>query len=301
MELRSEYLSDLFKTQLWPCFEAEFCGERAHSLKNYKNTLEPFCAYVKKDFLSVDEEDVALYYTYLEERVASGTLSKRTMLTYQKNLRAISCAAERYIREKGLPVAYVNHFHNSVRQDVRAISEDVWLANSEDVSRLIACAHSPKEMLILLVLTEGALTAAQISALTWEGFSEEKRWYVYDDEQHGFAVSELFCIAWKDYREEQEEAGRQTTGLLFWNRSKNPVNTKGISTLIKRCRMEAGISARITARQLRDYALMQRLEGLLDMGDAADEQADSMDEAQITRMRELYLHFPQEDGMQTAM
>lgn len=299
MKLRSEYLSEAFKTQLWPCFEAEFCGERAHSLKNYKNTLEPFCAYVKKDFLGVTEADIDAYYAYLEERVENGTMSRRTMLTYKKNLRALSCAVERYICEKQLPIVYQNHFRNSIQGDVRTISEDVWLANSEDVSRLIAQAHSPKEMLILLVLTEGALTAAQISTLIWEGFMEERRWYGYD-EQHGFPVSELFLIAWKDYREEVEAAGGETTGILFRNRNGNPINTKGISSLIKRCRTEAGISAEITARQLRDYALMQKLLKLLSAGEAADEQAASMDEAQITRMRELYLHFPQIDELQKA-
>lgn len=297
MQLRSEYLSETFKTYLWPCFEEEFSGERAHTLKNYKNTLEPFCAYVKKDFLSVAEEDVLAYYAYLESRAEAGNMSRRTMLTYKKNLRALSCAVERYIHEKNLPIIYHNYFHNSVKGDVRAISEDVWLANSEDVSQLIAQAHSPKEMLVLLVLTEGALTANQISALTWEGFSEKSRWYVYDEQQHGFQVSELFLIAWKDYREETEAAGGKTTGVLFRNRSGNPINTKGISSLIKRCRTEAGISAEITARQLRDYALMQKLSWLLSEGEEAVEKAASLDEAQITRMRELYLHFPQNEEL----
>lgn len=300
MKLRSEYLSEAFKTQLWPCFEAEFCGERAHSLKNYKNTLEPFCAYVKKDFLSVTEQDIAAYYAYLEERVETGSMSRRTMLTYKKNLRALSCAAERYISEKQLPIIYRNRFRNSVQGDVRTISEDVWLANPEDVSQLIAQARSPKEMLVLMMLAEGALTASQISVLTWEGLDEKEHWYVYDDEQHGFQVSELFLIAWKDYREEAEAAGGGTAGILFRNRSGNPINTKGISSLIKRCRTEAGISAEITARQLRDYALMQKLLKLLSAGEAANEQAASMDEAQITRMRELYLHFPQIDELQKA-
>ncbi len=294
MKLRSEYISETFKREIWPCFEEEFSGGRAHSLKNYKNTLEPFCNFVQKDFLSITQEDISSYYAYLEGRVQAGTMSQRTMLTYKKNLRALSCAAERFIKEKQLPIIYNNYFHNSVQGDVRSISENAWLASSEEVSRLIAQAHSPKEMLVLVMLTEGALTASQISTLTWEGLDEEGHWYRYD-ECHGFSVSELFLIAWRDYKEEFLEAGQEPKGLLFLNRNKNPINTKGISSLIKRCRREAGISSDITARQLRDYGLMQRFQGLLAAGDDADTLATALDDGQITRMRELYLHFTPEE------
>ncbi len=292
MELRSKYISDYFKSHIWPCFEKEFGQERAHSLKNYKNTLEPFCEYVKKDFLKVTPEDVGRYYAYLEGRVRLGNMSHGSMLTYKKNLRALSCAIERFIKENQLSITYNNYFHNSIQGDVRCISENAWLAESKEITTLISKANTPREMLLLLMLTEGALTATQISKLTWEGFSEKHLWYQYDD-KHGFPVSELFHIAWKDYREEMIEAGKEPKGLLFFNRKNNPVNTKNISTLIKRCRMEAGISREITARQLRDYGLVQRFKELWHAGDEADNLATNLDDGQITRMRELYLHFAQ--------
>lgn len=292
---RSEFLSDEFMGEIWPCFEAEF-GNKRHTLKNYKNTLDAFCEFVKKDFLSVTSEDVEGYYGYLEDRVEAGLLSARSMLTYQKTLRAMSCAVERYIGKKNLSVSFQNSFRNSVKGDVRAISEDVWLVHSEDVAKLISCAHSPKEMLVLLMLTEGALTATQITGLKWEDFDEEEEWYAYD-EDHGFHVTELFHIAWKDYREESKNAGRPVMGQLFTNRNGNPINTKGISTLIKRCREEAELPLDVTARQLRDFALMQKLSWLLGEGERADAEAAKLDDGQITRMRELYLRFAEEEGL----
>ncbi len=292
---RSEHLSREFMEDIWPCFEAEF-GGKLHTLKNYKNTLDAFCEFTKEDFLDVKAEDVERYYAYLNERVENGLLSSRSMLTYQKTLRAMSCAVERYIDEKKLMVAYQNCFRNSVKGDVRAISADAWLVHSEDVSKLIAYAHTPKEMLVLLMLTEGALTASQITSLTWENFHEEDEWFAYDEE-HGFYVTELFLIAWKDYREECRNKGLPTTGQLFTNRNGNPINTKGISTLIKRCRMEAGLEQEITARQLRDFALMQKLTWLLGEGEKADAEAAKLDDGQITRMRELYVRFAEEEGL----
>lgn len=289
MELTSPYLSDTFREKIWPAFQEEF-ADRPHTLKNYKNILQAFCGYIGKDFLEAREEDVTNYYKFLSVRCELGTMSRRSMLTYQKTLRALAYKTEEIIAEQHLAVFFLNMFKDTVAGDVRKIREDMWLASPEEISALMTEVRNAREMMLLQILTEGALTAAQIRELTWECMKPKAggQWFSYD-QKHGFFASEFFRMTWKDYLQEAVvNHTYQPRGPLFVSGQGNRLDTKNISTLIKRLRKHAGLTREITARQLRDYALLLRLDDLLTAGEEDFEQRVVLDEAQKTRMRELY-------------
>jgi site-specific recombinase XerD len=289
MELKSNYISADFKAKIWPCFEKEFAA-RPHTLKNYKNILVSFCEYIAKDFLEVRQDDIAVYYKYLNVKCELGTMSRRSMLTYQKTLRAVAYKTEEYIKKEDLTIFYINVFKDSIASDIRAIRDDMWLISPDEITSLYSCVRNMREMMILLMLSEGGLTAAQIGKLTWECMKTTMngKWIGYDG-IYGFYMSDFMAMAWKDYMQEQiTNRQYRPGGLLFTSRLGNPLDTKNISTLVKHCRTKAGLERKITARQLRDYALLIRLDDLLHKGEAEFSKRVLLDDMQKTRMRELY-------------
>ena len=93
--MNDSYVSDTLKDVIWPEFLAHFKSETTKA--SYETDLIEFMHFMKKDFLEMEQKDVAEYFGYLQEKVKAGSLKGSTV---SKKIRELHSLADYIIQNQ---------------------------------------------------------------------------------------------------------------------------------------------------------------------------------------------------------
>ena len=93
--MNDSYASDTLKDVIWPEFLAHFKSETTKA--SYETDLIEFMHFMKKDFLEMEQKDVAEYFGYLQEKVKAGSLKGSTV---SKKIRELHSLADYIIQNQ---------------------------------------------------------------------------------------------------------------------------------------------------------------------------------------------------------
>ena len=276
----SIYFSDEFKKTIFP--------EYLSSVKNARTRTEYFrnvcilCDYVKKDFLSLSEEDASSFVSYMTERYHSGTMSRKTI-----NLR-ISCysSVSRFISDTYEELGFTNPFRDIIRPEVDDSIPIARIPSMEQMDLIMSASvnHSPF-YLILALAGRSALSATNIIRLTTNNLFEENgalyvRYESKDHKKEDLVVRLPEDVAALMRRHIESMDHVDAKGHLFYNKHKHPMTLTNLDTGIRKIVKESGVDGDFTIKDIRSRAI-------LDMRSAG---AEPVDIAQYTGLSNLRIH-----------
>ena len=247
--MNDSYASDTLKDVIWPEFLAHFKSETTKA--SYETDSIEFMHFMKKDFLEMEQKDVAEYFGYLQEKVKAGSLKSSTV---SKKIRELHSLADYIIQnQQEMGIMTGTEFADWFAEYLPGLERQEQFTQTvpiQDLDRLFQAAEEDAmAYTILVLLYRAGLSATEIVALCPGDFGQ------YADGVYVFPAGrkEPAYIpedAWKIVEQYLLETGRKNEETLFLNSRNQPLNLMYISRMLKKLAQKAGTPS-YSARQIR--------------------------------------------------
>lgn len=175
IEVMSEYISDLFLSEVYPYIESKFRNDTSKS--NYRIYLNHICDCCRKDFVELTEADVRRYV----DAMLDGTImnaqgkpfTKSTISVRLSALRSIATSLESSEGTFPIPLDYSSPFKRITISDTPDIMSSR-VPTVEDIDRILKVADEPMRIMTLLAY-RCCLTVSELMELKITQFAEDKK------------------------------------------------------------------------------------------------------------------------------
>ena len=255
--IMSEYISELFLTEVYPYIESKFRNKT--SKYNYRTELNRICNYCKKDFVDLTESDVRRYM----DAMASGTLKNANDKPFTKMgisvrlscLRSIANSLESSEGLFPIPSDYSSPFKRITIADTPDIKLER-VPTVEDIDCILKTADDQMRVLTLLAY-RCCLTVSELMELKVEQFAVDKNDRLFIHFKPAIAPERDVKIP-GDIRPEVERylnrIGPNAT-YVFVNKRGNAYIEKTLSLAYKKVVIQAQTSARWTLQDIRNAGI----------------------------------------------
>ena len=163
--MNDSYASDTLKDVIWPEFLAHFKSETTKA--SYETDLIEFMHFIKKDFLEMEQKDVAEYFGYLQEKVKAGSLKGSTV---SKKIRELHSLADYIIQnQQEMGIMTGTEFADWFAEYLPGLERQEQFTQTvsiQDLDRLFQAAEEDAmAYTILVLLYRAGLSATEIVAL----------------------------------------------------------------------------------------------------------------------------------------
>ncbi len=234
--MNSLYGSKLTDNWIWQDFIVHFKSETTKS--SYQTDINEIMNYIQKDFLKINQEDVAAYFRWMQSRVEDGIIQPGTMA---KKFRELHSFAE-YICENREKYRIGKEFQDWYYIYLKQVTKQEKYArfiSAEHMDRLLeAATEDEMAYTILVLLYRAGLSSSEIISLKRSDFAVyDNGIYVVTDKRKEpcYIPEDVFAIL-KDYMQKKGDSG-----VLFVNQRGNPLNLMYISRMMKKYTVKAGI------------------------------------------------------------
>lgn len=229
-----DFFKSCIKKEVWELFCKKFKSDVTAA--SYKSDLSEFCRFTEKCFQETDFSDVQKYYIYMQKKIKNGQIGPLTVTKKFRELHSFSkFLLEEWsdrLEDESKTSSFKDYFEPYLKQLVKE-KELARMIPLEHIDRLLtASAENHMVYTILTLMYRAGLSSTEIIALKGpEDFVQ------YGDGLYVFLKGRQEpCYIPEDAKEilfsylEEWEEGRS----LFYNRSKNPLNTMYISRMMKK-------------------------------------------------------------------
>lgn len=276
--MKSEYVSELFD---------EVLKKYLSTLKNprtreeYSSCIYMVCNALKKDFLSINEQDAVCHFSALRDKVSSGKLSRKTFGTRLSCCRSVST----FIESEQLVEGYSNPFGFISFPEIKNEITDDNIPSLSDLDKVMSSAKKSGLMdyLIMALATRMCLSSTSILKLTRDCYREEqgKSFLVIlpsGPTKNNHDVSARYVRMPSDVADILKKYLSALTksdeeGHLFYNERNKPMRLRNLDSRVRKIIEDSGIDTKYTMRDLRNR-------GIIDMVSAAGENQDAVSDVQ---------------------
>lgn len=257
----SEYLSDLFLSDIYPYIESKFRSE--DTKKHYRTFLNHICDFCKKDFVELTEADVRRYM----DAMMNGTLKNANGKPFAKTAISVRLSCLRSIagsldESEGLypiPFDYSSPFKRLTIADTPDIKEER-VPTVEDIDRILQFADG--QMLALTLLAyRCCLTVAELMHLEKNQFAVDGKGRLFIHITPAVAPERDVKIP-DDIRPEIERHLNRIgpdTNFVFTNKRGGPFIEKTLYTTFRKLVVKAGTSSVWSLQDIRNAGIVHLL------------------------------------------
>ena len=229
-----DFFKECIEKEIWDLFRRRFKSHVTEA--SYKSDLSEFCRFAGKCFRETDFSDVQKYHAYMQKKIKNGQIAP---LTVTKKFRELHSFAKFLLEEwndgsdieakTGLCKDYFEPYLKQLVKE-KELARMIPLEHMDQL--LTAASENHMVYTILTLMYRVGLSSTEIIALKGpEDFVQyEDGLYVFlKGRQEPCYIPEDAKKILFSYLEEWEEGS-----FLFYNRSKNPLNTMYISRMMKK-------------------------------------------------------------------
>ena len=231
--MKTNYLSDLFKNEIWPLFSKTLNTKKSKS--DYYSLLCDISSYAKKDFLLLSDTDAQSYFNHLLMRVSNGKQSEKTVRVKLARLRSVSNFTLRHSYLFELQQSYV---HNPF-QNVNLPTAEEYLTKKnvpsiEEMDDILSLAKKNYELYVILsLIIRCGLSAGEICSIKYTDFVQDAAGnvgisYQYRNLTRYVKVPADVLTILQDYIGDTDVADSE---YLFCNRRKNQLRVRDLERL----------------------------------------------------------------------
>lgn len=260
MRAPSPYMSEQIINDLCPKYLSTL--RKPSTKEKYYSAICLFCDAVKKDFLSINEEDVQSYFSSLKHSQKSDALSKKTVLARISYLNGFG----KYV-EMHTDIGFTNYFGQIIRPEMEDEIPLERLPSMSDLDSLLTAAREePMYFLLFSMCIRCSFSVAELVAMKDSQvivngpvvtlfFSSDS---VYEPDRYvplPEDISDLFLTYRASLMEQDSEHH------LFYNRHHHVLTLKNLDDAVHRFTKLTNIKTTFSFKDIRSKAIIAMLQG----------------------------------------
>ena len=247
-----------------------FCA----SLKNQRTAIEYcrcislICTHFKKDFLEITRDDAITFFSYMENRVALGTLKKSTVNSRNSCYNKVA----NFITERYPDSGYANAF--ATIPSMRGVKNNISpsrIPSMSDIDALLSHAPSSMYYLIFCLAFRVALSASDIIGLKAKNVQKiDDNYCIHYPAKNKFSPDRVVVLP-RDIESLlskyiSELSYLDEEGHLFYNEHKNPLTLRNLDAAFERALKASEIKERYTLKDFRSRSILDMVSATIKNG-----------------------------------
>jgi len=263
--------SDYFSPEFSEILEAFLgCYKNERTQVEVGRAVKNLCNFCKKDFLSLEGEDVQTYFDDMARNVTSGTFYSRKSWFHQLGV---------YIEKNYPNVGYEDSFHLVKCGEVSQKIKSERIPSLKDIDNILeASKENPMFYLIFLFAFRCALTSTQIVSMRRDNiiFKDERAYFhfpktMYDKEKLLVIPKDIYQPLVAYYT---EVLPKYSDEYLFHNQFQNQLTLRNLDSAVTKYRNKANVEGYFTMSDLRSRSI-------LEMVNASDKSPESLEKIAV--------------------